>query len=351
MKRILTIVGARPQFIKAAAISHVIKEKYPDSISEDILHTGQHYDDSMSGRFFDELDIPRPKYNLGVGSAPHGAQTATMLKNIEEVILSNTYDGIIVYGDTNSTLAGALAASKQHLPVYHIEAGLRSFNRNMPEEINRILTDHVSHLLFAPTQTAVQNLRDEGFTESSILLSGDVMLDNVRHYAPIAAASQTPHDADILLTLHRNFNADSKERLNNILSAIDAFASEHHVHVLFPVHPRTRQMLENMNFNSIQTTEPLSYLQTLAQLDRSRLVMTDSGGLQKEAYFCGKPCVILRSETEWKEIVDDGAALLADADPLRIRNAAKSLWKTTPNAPTAFGDGHAAEKIIKILAS
>ena len=185
MHKILTIVGARPQFIKSAAISHVIRDKYADSICEDILHTGQHYDDTMSGRFFCELDIPLPKYNLGVGSSSHGAQTAAMLKGIEEVLLSTHYDGVLVYGDTNSTLAGALAAAKLHVPVYHVEAGLRSFNRDMPEEINRVVTDHVSSLLFAPTQTAMQNLRNEGFKEDNVVLSGDVMLDNALHYSSL----------------------------------------------------------------------------------------------------------------------------------------------------------------------
>jgi UDP-N-acetylglucosamine 2-epimerase len=202
MIHLLTIVGARPQFIKAAAISHAIREKYAHTISEDILHTGQHYDDAMSGQFFTELDIPQPKYNLGVGSGSHGAQTAAMLKGIEEILLSEYYDGVLVYGDTNSTLAGALAASKLHIPVYHVEAGLRSFNRAMPEEINRILTDHVSSLLFAPTQTAVKNLQNEGFKETQIIFSGDVMYDNVLHYSnlspftfhlsPLSAAFASP---------------------------------------------------------------------------------------------------------------------------------------------------------------
>lgn len=350
MKRLLTIVGARPQFIKAAAISHVISEKYAEQISEDILHTGQHYDDTMSGRFFTELDIPLPKYNLGVGSGTHGTQTAEMLKGIENIILSNHYDGVLVYGDTNSTLAGALAASKLHLPVYHVEAGLRSFNRNMPEEINRILTDHVSSLLFAPTQTAVQNLRDEGFTEDRIIFSGDVMLDNVLHYSSLSTF-HSPLHSFILATIHRDFNTDHPERLKNILSALNTIADKYDTKILFPIHPRTKKQLQNFNLqfsiHNFQFTEPLSYLDTLGALQQATMVFTDSGGLQKEAYFCGKPCVILRPETEWVEIVDDGAALLADADPDRILEAAKKLWNTGPSLPTAFGDGHAAEKIIK----
>jgi len=361
MKHLLTIVGARPQFIKAAAISHAIREKYADSISEDILHTGQHYDDAMSGQFFSELDIPQPRYNLGVGSASHGAQTAAMLTGIEEVLLSEHYDGVLVYGDTNSTLAGALAASKLHIPVYHVEAGLRSYNRDMPEEINRILTDHVSTLLFAPTQTAVKNLQNEGFKEEQIIFSGDVMYDNVLHYSrneELRMKNEELSDADkdtpfIFTTVHRDFNTDNPERLKNILSALNNIAEQYNTKILFPVHPRTKKQLEIFNFQfsifNFQFVEPLSYLETLAALHKARLVLTDSGGLQKEAFFCGKPCVILRPETEWKEIVDCGAALLADADPDRIIDACQKLWSVQPTPPTAFGDGHAAEHIIESI--
>lgn len=351
MKRILTIVGARPQFIKAAAISHTIREKYSNIITEDILHTGQHYDDAMSAQFFRELDLPQPKYNLGVGSGHHGAQTAAMLKSIEEIILSEHYDGILVYGDTNSTMAGALAASKQHLPVYHVEAGLRSFNRDMPEEINRVVTDHVSTLLFAPTQNAVQNLRNEGFDEKQIVFSGDIMLDNVLHYSKSLTHYHTPTHSHIFATIHRDFNTDRQERLTNILSALNTIGERYRTDILFPVHPRTRHRIDSMDSkpktDHIQMVEPLSYLGTLNALHQARLVLTDSGGLQKEAYFCGKPCVILRPETEWVEIVDAGAALLADANPVRILDATEKLWNTFPASPTAFGDGHAAEKIIK----
>ena len=353
MKHLLTIVGARPQFIKAAAISHAIREKYADSISEDILHTGQHYDDAMSGQFFSELDIPQPRYNLGVGSASHGAQTAAMLTGIEEVLLSEHYDGVLVYGDTNSTLAGALAASKLHIPVYHVEAGLRSYNRDMPEEINRILTDHVSTLLFAPTQTAVKNLQNEGFKEEQIVFSGDVMYDNVLHYSKLPTTHHPLPTNYILATVHRDFNTDNSERLKNILSALNNIAEQYNTKILFPVHPRTKKQLEIFNFQfsifNFQFVEPLSYLETLAALQKARLVLTDSGGLQKEAFFCGKPCVILRPETEWKEIVDCGAALLADAAPDRIIDACQKLWSVQPTPPTAFGDGHAAEHIIESI--
>ena len=354
MYKILTIVGARPQFIKAAAISHVIRDKYADSICEDILHTGQHYDDTMSGRFFCELDIPLPKYNLGVGSCSHGAQTAAMLKSIEEVLLSTHYDGVLVYGDTNSTLAGALAAAKLHVPVYHVEAGLRSFNRDMPEEINRVVTDHVSSLLFAPTQTAMQNLRNEGFKEDNVVLSGDVMLDNALHYSSLPTTHYPLPSDFILATIHRDFNTDHPEHLKNILSALNRIAEQYNTKVLFPIHPRTRKQLETFKIHlsplTFHLVEPLSYLETLGALQQAHLVLTDSGGLQKEAYFCGKPCVILRPETEWVEIVDTGAARLADADPSRILDAANHLWGFKPSPPTDFGDGHSAEKIIeKIL--
>lgn len=354
MKKLLTIVGARPQFIKAAAISHVIKEKYADSICEDILHTGQHYDDAMSGRFFSELDIPHPKYNLNVGSGSHGAQTAAMLKGIEEILLSKHYDGVLVYGDTNSTLAGALAASKLHIPVYHVEAGLRSFNRNMPEEINRILTDHVSTLLFAPTQTAVQNLRNEGFKEDHIVFSGDVMYDNVLHYSK-RSTFNFQLSSFIFATVHRDFNTDCPGRLKHILSALCTLAEQYHTEILFPVHPRTRQRIDSMVYapisEHVRMVEPLSYLETLAALQRARIVLTDSGGLQKEAIFSGKCCVVLRPETEWVELIENKSAILADADEARIIEATAKIIDQTPPPPSQFGDGNASQKIIKKILS
>ena len=349
MLNILTIVGARPQFIKAAAISHVISENYADRISEDILHTGQHYDDSMSARFFRELDIPTPRYNLGVGSGTHGSQIAAMLAGIENVLLAESYDAVIVYGDTNSTLAGALAAAKTGVPVMHVEAGLRSFNRSMPEELNRVLTDHASTLLFAPTPMAVQNLENEGFSDVQIVHSGDVMYDNVLHYREAARAHDPGGDEEILLTVHRNFNTDTVERLAAILSGVEAAANDLGVRVLFPVHPRTRQHIESMTFSRIRIVEPLSYLETLAVLQRVRLVMTDSGGLQKEAFFSGKPCVVLRDETEWTEIVDCGAAMLSGSDAVNIADCARIMWSVKPENNAVFGDGHAAQTIIESL--
>ena len=354
MKRLLTVVGARPQFIKSAAISHAIRDFYSDSISEDILHTGQHYDTNMSGRFFEELDIPQPKYNLGIGSGTHGTQTAAMLKGIEEILLSTHYDGVLVYGDTNSTLAGALAASKLHVPVYHVEAGLRSFNRDMPEEINRIVTDHVSNILFAPTQTAVQNLHNEGFKRENIVFSGDVMYDNILHYTPLAthhSQFSILNSQFIFATVHRDFNTDKPERLNNILSALHIISEQFGADILFPIHPRTRQRIDSMSskpdYPRLHFVEPLSYLETLSALQRARLVLTDSGGLQKEACFCRRGCVVLRPETEWVELVESGAAILADANIEKITTAAERLIDTTPEPPATFGDGKAAKTIIE----
>lgn len=339
--KILTIVGARPQFIKAAALDRVFAQR--EDIDEDILHTGQHYDDNMSASFFRELDISKPRYNLGVGSGTHGRQTAAMLEGIEKALLEESYDGVLVFGDTNSTLAGALAAAKLNVPVFHVEAGLRSFNRAMPEEINRVLTDHASNLLFAPTRTAVENLRREGFADDKIVFSGDVMLDNVLHYSAAVPASQD--EGGILLTIHRNMNTDDPARLDALLSSAGKVAASSGVKVLFPAHPRTLRLMGGKKYDGIEIVPPLSYCETLSALRASRLVMTDSGGLQKEAFFCGRPCVVLRDETEWTEIVDCGAAVLASADTMA--SAVAKMWDIVPQEPTQFGDGHAAEHIAK----
>ncbi len=351
MKKILTVVGARPQFIKAAAISHVIRDLYPDKLQEDLLNTGQHYDDAMAGNFFNELDLPRARYNLGVGSGTHGAQTAAMLKGVEEVMLSEHYDGALVYGDTNSTLAGALAAAKLGIPLFHVEAGLRSFNRAMPEEINRIVSDQLSLRLFAPTITAMENLRREGYAEERIVMSGDVMLDNILNYNDKAKNGEHLPNRFILATVHRNFNTDCEERLKNILAGLCKAAERIGCEVVFPVHPRTRQRFDSMSDKSllknIRTVEPMSYLETLAALKGCGLVATDSGGLQKEAYFSGRSCLVLRPETEWSEIVTAGAATLTDADSTRIADEACRLWETRPKAPTEFGEGKAAVHIVE----
>ena len=371
MRRLLTIIGARPQIIKAAAISRAVKNHYANKIEEHILHTGQHYDPNMSQVFFDELGIPQPNYNLGVGSGSHGLQTAKMISGIEEILFSNHYDGIILYGDTNSTLAGAVAASKIHVPVFHIEAGLRSFNMAMPEEINRIVCDQLSSICFAPTQTAVDNLRHEGFMDSQatfrnglhrrVCNCGDVMYDNSIYFASIArehtSIIQDLHltsNAYILATIHRDNNTDNPQRLQAILKALSDISQQDNIPVILPLHPRTRKILENNSFNinlpnSIRITEPASFFEINMLEQNARIVMTDSGGVQKEAFFFEKPCVILRPETEWVEIVNHGAGIIADADYQRITTAYRQLVDHPVHFPKLFGDAHAAEKILQTI--
>ena len=371
MRRLLTIIGARPQIIKAAAISRAVKNHYANKIEEHILHTGQHYDTNMSQVFFDELGIPQPNYNLGVGSGSHGLQTAKMISGIEEILFSNHYDGIILYGDTNSTLAGAVAASKIHVPVFHIEAGLRSFNMAMPEEINRIVCDQLSSICFAPTQTAVDNLRHEGFMDSQatfrnglhrrVCNCGDVMYDNSIYFASIArehtSIIQDLHltsNAYILATIHRDNNTDNPQRLQAILKALSDISQQDNIPVILPLHPRTRKILENNSFNinlpnSIRITEPASFFEINMLEQNARIVMTDSGGVQKEAFFFEKPCVILRPETEWVEIVNHGAGIIADADYQRITTAYRQLVDHPVHFPKLFGDAHAAEKILQTI--
>ena len=371
MRRLLTIIGARPQIIKAAAISRAVKNHYANKIEEHILHTGQHYDANMSQVFFDELGIPQPNYNLGVGSGSHGLQTAKMISGIEEILFSNHYDGIILYGDTNSTLAGAVAASKIHVPVFHIEAGLRSFNMAMPEEINRIVCDQLSSICFAPTQTAVDNLRHEGFMDSQatfrnglhrrVCNCGDVMYDNSIYFASIArehtSIIQDLHltaNAYILATIHRDNNTDNPQRLQAILKALSDISQQDNIPVILPLHPRTRKILENNSFNinlpnSIRITEPASFFEINMLEQNARIVMTDSGGVQKEAFFFEKPCVILRPETEWVEIVNHGAGIIADADYQRITTAYRQLVDHPVHFPKLFGDAHAAEKILQTI--
>jgi len=371
MHRILTIIGARPQIIKAAAISRAVKNVFADQIQECILHTGQHYDSNMSQVFFDELGIPQPSYNLGVGSGHHGSQTAKMIAGIEEVLLSDHFDGIILYGDTNSTLAGAVAASKLHVPVFHIEAGLRSFNMSMPEEVNRIVCDQLASICFAPTQTAVDNLRHEGFMDSRATFKGgkhrrvcncgDVMYDNSIYFASMAHQHSsiiqdlglTPYNF-ILATIHRDNNTDTPERLNAILQALTDLSEQDHIPVVLPLHPRTRKIIENspstVNLpESIRIVPPASFFEIIMLEQNARIVMTDSGGVQKEAFFFEKPCVILRPETEWVEIVDHGAGIIADADYQQIISAYHRLVDHPVHFPKLFGDAHAAEKILQTI--
>ena len=376
MIRLLTVVGERPQFIKSAAISRAIREEFSDQVEEQILHTGQHYDPNMSAVFFEELGIPQPQFQLHVGSGRHGEQTAKMITGIEEVLTRELFDGVLVYGDTNSTLAGALAASKLHLPVFHVEAGLRSFNMSMPEEINRIVCDQVSSILFAPTETAMRNLRAEGFgsrpvtfakgRRQEVYLSGDIMLDNSLHYATVSAdrtdiiVRNGLRKADyILATIHRDSNTDDPVRLTAIFRAIVEVAENHRIRVVLPLHPRTAKLMRQQvepdvlrRFTDspyITLLPPASFFEMIELERNARLVLTDSGGVQKEAFFFGKPSVILRPETEWTEIVAHQAGLLADADYVRILSACDILLDTHFDFPPLFGDGHAARFILERL--
>jgi UDP-GlcNAc3NAcA epimerase len=414
--KILTIVGARPQIIKAAAISREIHTFFSDKIQEVILHTGQHYDANMSGIFFSELGIPQPDYNLNVGSGLHGEQTALMIKGIERVIVEEKPDLVLVYGDTNSTLAGALAASKLHVPVAHVEAGLRSFNKSMPEEINRIVCDHVSTWLFVPTVTGMQNLKNEGFRLQSvddcfnvqqpfssildsrknelagatysidnpgIFHTGDIMYDNSLYFSELALRAApvsrllkerigwAPEDF-ILATIHRDSNTDDPSRVNAIFSALADIAEGELIPVIVPLHPRTSKLLHSSLDPAIYERvtrqgrdaresckkgvilmEPVSYLEMISLERAARLIITDSGGVQKEAFFFKKPSLILRPQTEWVEIVDCGAAILADADYHRIIEGCDNLELKAANGelefPSFFGDGKAASSILRIL--
>lgn len=350
--KIVTILGARPQFVKAATVSRVIAGR-PD-ITEVIVHTGQHYDPNMSDIFFSQLEIPAPHHNLGIGGGLHGAMTGRQLEAVETVLLAERPDWVLVYGDTNSTLAGALAAAKLHIPVAHVEAGLRSFNRRMPEEINRILTDHAADLLFAPTRTAVSNLAAEGLGGRKVRQVGDVMYDAALFYrgkaaAPSFVAAQGLRPgAFVLATVHRAENTDDPQRLGEIMRG---FAASPHPIVL-PLHPRTRARLDSFGVTppaQVLVVEPVGYLEMLWLLSQSALVLTDSGGVQKEAYFFGKPCVTLRGETEWVELVEAGWNILVGTDPERI--AAQLSAEHRPPAHTElYGAGDAAERIVADMA-
>jgi UDP-GlcNAc3NAcA epimerase len=359
---LLTVVGARPQFVKAATLSRAIarhNSAASNPITERIVHTGQHYDANMSGVFFDELEIPQPSFHLDIGSGPHGAQTGRMLEKIEEVILGERPDCLLVYGDTNSTLAAALAAAKLHVPVAHVEAGLRSFNRAMPEEINRVLCDHVSTMLYCPTQAAVANLKNEGITRG-VELVGDVMYDGMLHYRrkasrTILGALGVEPGKYILATVHRAENTDSPERLRAIVRALGE-AGEFVGAVVLALHPRTRKMLAEQGIElpkSIRVIEPAPYLEMIALLGGAKAVMTDSGGVQKEAFFLEVPCLTLRDETEWVETVESGANRLIGAQPAGVAGVLGQLvsgeWKPDFSS-RPYGAGNAAEAIVASLA-
>lgn len=353
MKKIVTVIGARPQFIKAAVVSRQIKSR--DDLAEVLVHTGQHFDDNMSRIFFDELGIPAPIFNLGIGGGSHAANTGRAMEGIEQIILGERPDWVLVYGDTDSTLAGALAAAKLCVPVAHVEAGLRSFNRHMPEEVNRVLTDHLSALLLAPSEVAVRNLAQEGLTGGAVMLVGDVMLDAVRLFTEIAELKSniisrlalTPRGY-VLATLHRKENTDQPERLRRILAGLGRSA----LPVVLPLHPRTRNRIAEFDLvvpASVRVIEPLGYLDILLLQKHARAIATDSGGMQKEAYFQSVPCAVLRDETEWTELVDAGVNRLVGADPDAIEEMlANAAFDAV--ASDIYGDGTSAQRVAAILA-
>ncbi|WP_139903797.1 non-hydrolyzing UDP-N-acetylglucosamine 2-epimerase [Clostridium thermarum] len=346
--KIITVVGARPQFIKAAAVSNVIRSQH----QEILVHTGQHYDENMSKIFFDELNIPKPDYNLGVGSGSHGKQTGEMLIALEEIYLKEKPDLVLVYGDTNSTLAAALCASKLLIPVAHVEAGLRSFNMNMPEEQNRILTDHISRYVFAPTETAVKNLINEGIKNAVNV--GDVMYDAILHFKTIAEEKSTiikdlglEGKPFILTTIHRAENTNDINRLKGIIEALNESGTA----IVLPLHPRTTKYIEQygLSFNSnVRVIEPVGYLDMISLEMHGEKIVTDSGGVQKEAFFMKKPCITMRDETEWVETVENGWNVIAGTDKEKILAAIQGFVPDQPQKDI-FGDGKAAHKILAAI--
>ena len=373
--KIVTIVGARPQFIKAAVVSRAISDLNQRitanslPVTEVVVHTGQHYDRNMSYVFFEEMSIPKPDYFLDINGLSHGAMTGQMLEKIESVLVEEKPDVVLVYGDTNTTLAGALAAAKRHLTIAHVEAGLRSFNRKMPEEINRVLTDHMANFLFCPTKQSVENLKAEGIIKKertvgnsngcspihnpNVCLVGDVMFDAALYYQEHARKPQRVlPEQFILATIHRAENTDNSVRLKSIFDGFEKIVKE--VPIILPLHPRTRQAIETLELktsDSIKIIDPVSYLEIIYLLENCILVMTDSGGLQKEAFFFKKPCITLRDETEWVELVEHGYNFLAGATAENIFRAYKNaIGKNYNFNLELYGDGKAGERIVKSLA-
>lgn len=357
--KILTVVGARPQFIKAAAISRAIRDQYSNSIEEIIVHTGQHHDENMSQIFFDELDIPKPKFNLEISGGGHGAMTGKMLEGIERVLLQEHPDCLLIYGDTNSTLAGAISAAKLHIPVAHVEAGLRSFNMRMPEEVNRILSDRISTLLFCPTKTAVENLYAEGI-KNGVYQVGDVMYDVALFYRERAQKNShilsrlgLTNKSFALATCHRAENTDNPFRLASILEAFSEIAKD--LPLVLPLHPRTKKLITENNLNSllasITITDPLPFLDMIALEQSAKMILTDSGGVQKEAFFYNAPCITLRDETEWVETVSLGWNQLVGADTRAIIRAVEKISISPDSVAqnTPYGNGDASQEICKHL--
>jgi UDP-GlcNAc3NAcA epimerase len=362
--KLVTIIGARPQFIKAAALSRAIKNHNRDSsaiqIEEIIIHSGQHHDPNMSDIFFSSLEIPQPDYTLEIHSLSHGAMTGRMLEKVEKILTNEAPDVVLVYGDTNTTLSGALAAAKLHIPVAHVEAGLRSFNRAMPEEINRILTDHIAQWLFCPTQVAVNNLQAEGIDQREgveVIHNGDVMLDTMRYFSNRAAGTTLASrkgvaDGYFLCTLHRAELTDDQDRLRDVFTSIISIAKEHAT--IFPLHPRTKNALNRagctLDHPGLQIMEPVGYLEMIDLLNHAGLVITDSGGLQKEAFFSGTPCLTIRKETEWIELVEAGFNRLAGYAPESIVAGVKAMAAVTVDTSSLiYGDGAASQSIIATL--
>lgn len=353
--KILTVIGARPQFIKASVVSAAIERT--QGLTEEIIHTGQHFDANMSNIFFDQLGIPKPHYQLDINSGSHGSMTGRMLEAIEKICLESKPDRLMVYGDTNSTLAGALAASKLHIPVAHIEAGLRSFNMRMPEEINRILTDQVSDILFCPTETAVKNLKNEGFESKpvQVLNVGDVMQDSSIFFAEKAIKGEihkaVPNSDFIVATLHRAENTDDPVRLKAIVDALNYI---HHniLPVVLPLHPRTQKVVKSLSLKlEMLVLEPVGYLEMIWLLKHCKVVVSDSGGVQKEAFFFKKPCITMRDQTEWVELIENGVNVLAGADTQKIIECTKVMLGRTIEDPfNLYGGGQASQNIAKVLA-
>lgn len=348
MKKIITVVGARPQFVKAATLSRQFKLL---GVEELMIHTGQHFDANMSEVFFEEMEIPKPAFQLDIHGLTHGAMTGRMLEGIEEILLKEKPDGVMVYGDTNSTLAGALAAAKLHIPIIHVEAGLRSFNMEMPEEINRILTDRISTILFCPTDTAIKNLQREGFENMAIKIikNGDVMQDAAIYYAARAEAKshilkQIIFPKFVLATIHRQENTDSPENLLNIITGLNEINRE--IPVVVPIHPRTRNILSQLNIvPEFKLIDPVGYFDMIMLLKNCELVITDSGGVQKEAFFFGKHCITLREQTEWVELVENGFNILVGSDGSKLKLAFKELIiKKSDFTLDLYGKGQAAER-------